>query len=347
MSRSTNPFFDAAVSLQKKWTEALFDLPKNGVDNGGLNLGGFAKMWTESIRSAVNQGLSLSDNAAQGVPDLLDNIKKTASGYEALLNLWIPKAPADDVHQDPTPEPSWPSANWMTSFMDTVLPKMPSPFTVPRPATPDIWQTATAQMTRNWAKFVSDLSQEAAERMSADREKEVSVQHFYESWLKAYETTAGRFLNVTAIGPARYDLEKISAGADTFIKYQTAAYDFFTQMLQTGLEALEEVASQANERFSGEITEDTLTEFFHLLMSIGEQKYHELFSSPLFCHSLETFLSRGLDFQKSVNDVTEIALRSTPIVTQSQADEIHSEVYALKKRIQELERLVGTMLDRA
>ncbi len=207
-----------------------------------------------------------------------------------------------------------------------------------------------ADLQKQWAQTISnlsgimsgenaDLGLFASEPVDEKEEhKGSNAHHFYESWLKTYESTVGRFVNMATVGPARCEFEKLNKSTDTYMKYQAATSDFSGKMLRTGMEAFLEVMGEAADLFSDEITEEDFDKFHHLLLKVGERRYHELFSSPLFCQSLESFINTGLDWRKAWSDMTEEALKTTPVVTQSQADEIHKEIYSLRKRLLELER---------
>jgi polyhydroxyalkanoate synthesis regulator phasin len=56
-------------------------------------------------------------------------------------------------------------------------------------------------------------------------------------------------------------------------------------------------------------------------------------------------INTGLEFHKASNEIAEEALKKTPIVTQSQADEMHREIYFLKKRVSELEHQFASVSD--
>jgi len=202
----------------------------------------------------------------------------------------------------------------------------------------EVWQEALSKMAANWAKFVVDLSRRAFENLQKGESRTDRVQDLYSSMIRTYEETLGRFINIPAIGPARYGVEKLGRSADTFLKFQTANVDFYGKLFKTGLDAVEEVLNQSREIFEGEITDETFDQFYHALMNVGEKRYYQLFTSTLFKQSIETMISNGLDFYKSWRELFEELLKATPIVTQSQADEVHKEIYLLRKRLSELER---------
>ncbi len=344
MSQNYSPFVNAAFDLQKQWTDAALNLANvvTGENSaiGGMDPFAVSKAWTEGMRATIDQSLSATAAATKGIPNLLDHLQQAASAYTSLLNLWAGIAQQGEETPDAT-DASGGAKAIFDKFFEQKWEFWPG-----RAFTPDLkgvrsWQQASASMMGNWTDYLRELGRRAGEEIADADPTGKAAHHFYQSWLNAYNSTIGRMINVTPIGPQLYEFEKYSKSADTYLKYQAATFDFHAKMLSTGVQALKEVLSEASKLFEKEFTEEALDQFFHLLMSVGERRYHELFTSPLFCQSLESMVTTGLDFQKAWNEVTEEMLRSTPIVTQTQADEMHREIYLLKKRVSALEKRLG------
>lgn len=350
MTDPSNPFMTAAFEMQKQWSEALANLtqevPIEPPDLGKMGATTAAKAWSEGLKQAIGNGVSASAAAAEGLPELLSQMKAAASSYATLVDAWTNSVSGS------TPEPLMPKQTngnhgeqmqWLWGFLNPetqfVPFKIPGTNGTPKP---ENWQRAMGTMAGNWAKFVSSVSESTGIKLESKETTQNTVGHFYNSWLKAYESTVGRFVNLPLVGPHRYEQEKVNKSIDAYMKYQAAVVDFHSKMLKTGFETLQEVIDESSKLVSEkEITDEVLDEIYHLLMNVGERRYHQLFSSPLFCQSLESLNSTGLEFRRAWHEMTEESLKSTPIVTQTQADEMHKEIYLLKKRVSELEGILA------
>ncbi|MCP4600993.1 MAG: hypothetical protein GY847_10790 [Proteobacteria bacterium] len=342
MSQSSNTFVDVAIGLQKQWSEALSNISNvvsgEKLDLNGLDTAPISKAWSEGIRQIVDNGLPKSVAATMKLPDFLEHVNQTTSNYTSLFDQWSQIPHMGDNKGDKSDRSTPNPVDWFKGFTNSMQSWLPAYEGLPGATGANAWQQAMTAMAGNWTRLVNDLGDRVNTNGANEKPETDQARHFYESWLKAYESTMGPFVNMTTIGPARYEVEKLNKGADTYMKYQAASADFYGKMYQTGMEALQEVMSESNNIFSDDVTDEGFNKFYHLLMTVGERRYHELFSSPLFCQSLESFINTGLDWYQARNDMTEEMLKSTPIVTQSQADEIYREMHSLKKRLMELER---------
>jgi hypothetical protein len=352
MNQASNPFFEAALAMQKQWTKAMSSMSHTfsgkSPENIGLDPAVAAQAWSEGMLRLFEQSMTSQETASMGMTQLIEHIQRTANTYASLMSAFTQmRRPKDSKNTETDSEDLNEGSDavaWLKNMFEPMSTWIPTPMPAPGAEGAQAWQQSMSKMAANWARLLTELSVRSKRGFEAGGMRTDEAQNFYNSWLKAYEPTIGRFINIAKVGPSRYEFEKLSKSADTYLKYQAATSDFLSRMFETGVETLQEVMDKSNALFSGEVNEETLDQFYHLLLTVGERRYYELFSSPLFCQSLEAFITTGLDFLKAWNDITEEMLKNTPIVTQSQADEVHKEIYLLKKRVAELERLA---VDRA
>ncbi len=341
MSESTNQILEMTLDLQKKWAETAMKM-SSALSSAGSNPKQplDAAAWMEQAQKIMAKGMADSGASPSSLSDLSEQLEQAASTYASLLGFAQAQSKKTDNAAEESTEANDISA-LLNQYQEMLSGWMPSEFAPPGMASAEAWQKASTTMMGNWARLMTDLTQRATDGFDAKTTPEDAVQGIYASWLKSYEATLGRFVNMPAVGPQRYSMEKLEKSTDTYLKYQAANSDFQSKITQTGIETLQEVTEKAEGLFSEKIEEETFDEFYALLMSVGERRYRDLFSTPLFCQSLEALVATGLDFLDSWNDLTEETLKSTPIVTQSQADEMHKEIYLLKKRLSQLEQRLG------
>lgn len=166
------------------------------------------------------------------------------------------------------------------------------------------------------------------------------VRAFHESWHKAYEDMFGKFLKVPSVGPTRELIEKLKRDVDSFISYAGAIAEFYVNMYEPGIDALEDIGQKGAD-ILGEGSPEKVREFYGFLIDTLEKRFFELFKSPAFGETLKTVLSASLEFRKRHHDMIEELLSDTPVVTRTEADEIHEQVYKLKKRVRDLEKKLG------
>lgn len=163
------------------------------------------------------------------------------------------------------------------------------------------------------------------------------VRAFHDSWHKAYEDMFGKFLKAPSVGPARELVEKLKQDADSFLNYAGALAEFYVNMYEPGIDALEDIGAKGADILGGGSPEE-MRQFYGFLIETLEKRFFELFKSPAFGETLKTVLNASLEYRKRHFDMMEELLKETPVVTRTEADEIHEQVYRLKKRVRELER---------
>ena len=350
MAGSVNQFFEVAREWQKQWANTLSDVQKATVSDtpglGEIKPENLVNAWSAGLRRTLEMQTKASEsdeNLKTSFPSLAEQFQQASTTYSSFMKIWADALKGGNGQA--SPQKSTADSHWMQKMMEP-LAELISPTSVPGVMGTEACQHASAAMLDNWLAFWKDLSVRAGEGLASDESQEDKMRHFYEAWLKRYESTIGRFVKFNAVGPARVELEKLSRSTDTYLKYQAAAAEFQNMMISTGVEALQEVMDSSEDIFNGEIvTEENFDQFHQLMVRVGERRFHELFSAPLFCQSLESLINTGLEFHKASNDIAEEALKKTPIVTQSQADEMHREIYLLKKRVSELERQIASVSD--
>lgn len=163
------------------------------------------------------------------------------------------------------------------------------------------------------------------------------VKAFHESWHRAYEDVFGKFLKVPSVGPMRELVEKLKQDVDSFLSYAGAIAEFYVNMYEPGIDALEDVGKKGADILGGGSPEE-IRQFYGFLIETLEKRFFELFKSPAFGETLKSVLSASLEFRRRHFDMMEELLKETPVVTRTEADEIHEQVYKLKKRVRELEK---------
>ncbi|MFH1229877.1 MAG: poly(R)-hydroxyalkanoic acid synthase subunit PhaE [Planctomycetota bacterium] len=187
----------------------------------------------------------------------------------------------------------------------------------------------------NWKKVSEGMDDIIKGKPDPSKYKE-----FYNSLIGGYESAFGKFIKMPMIGPSRQVLDKIHKSIDSFIKYCGAIVDFSLVLYSPGKESIEELSKKASYILKGEISQEKYKEFYEMLIKTFEDRFYQLFKTPAFSEVLKTTLEASMEFRKDHFAVVEEILKSTPIITRSEMNDVYQELYNLKKKVKELEKLM-------
>lgn len=290
--------------------------------------------------------MPLSDTAKDVYEKVLDANKM----YLSLFHFW--NTLAKNAEQQITPEHF---KGILTVWLDNQRDMFSRLFGLPLPVMPaDVkdpteWAKGMKSSLENWARLYQENYHPALEGWRKVSENVMEMlnpnvapaksKEFYDSWTKAYEETLGKFLKIPTVGPSRQVLDKMMKSIDSFIRYGAAAVDFSLALYKPSLQAIEEISPKVAETFKGKITPEQYKEFYELLVKTFEEKFYALFKSPAFAELLNTTLEASLNFRRHYFGVMEEMLKETPVVTDRKMDQVYQDLYNLKKRVKELEKI--------
>lgn len=164
-------------------------------------------------------------------------------------------------------------------------------------------------------------------------------ENLFHAWNAIYEKEFSRFFQLPALGIAREYQERVSKTADAYNRYQVSLGEFMRLLtLPVGRSCTvlqEKIAEMAQE---GELPEEGKT-YYDMWIKILEGHYMTLFQTPEYMEALAQTLNNLSHFRNARNAVVEDLLQGLPIPTQSELDDLHEEIYRLKRRQRELENV--------
>lgn len=168
-----------------------------------------------------------------------------------------------------------------------------------------------------------------------------STQEIFNMWLKTYEATMGRFVEMPAIGPAREKSEKMTKGISTFVNLYAAGMDISSDLQSVLMEAMRKVQEKTAKDMGGEISPDKYKEFYNTWIDTYSETFKEFSKSDHFASDMGKFNSYLMDFQKNNREMLEENyLKPMNLPTKTEIDEINKELYSLKKTVKELTRQI-------
>lgn len=164
-----------------------------------------------------------------------------------------------------------------------------------------------------------------------------STREFYDMWLKTYEATLGRFVDMPAVGPAREKSEKMMKGFSAFMNLYTAGMDTSSNLQSVFMEAMHKVQEKTAKDMEGEISPEKYKEFYNIWMETYSETFKEFSKSGHFVSDMGKLNSHLMDFQKYNREMLEDNyLKPMNLPTKTEIDEINKELYSLKKTVKEL-----------
>jgi hypothetical protein len=161
-----------------------------------------------------------------------------------------------------------------------------------------------------------------------------TVEEFHKAWMEAYEETVGRVVRIPSVGPAREKHDLVYRCVDAAARWHGAYLEFALEMQIPAREAFEKVAGKLATLITPESTPEDFQRFYEELTKETEARLFELFKSRRFAEAMKITLSTSLDFFKLTQELMELELKGTPIVTRSEMDEVEQELVATRRKVE-------------
>ena len=129
-------------------------------------------------------------------------------------------------------------------------------------------------------------------------------------------------------------MEKVTVYGQKLIELQNAMYT-------TGAKTWETLLFENAEELKKGADLSNIQEVFQKWVSKNEESMIELFKTDAFSKIQGELLDLGLDIKQRSEKVAETLLQPLPVVLRSEADELYTTIYELRKRISQLEKQVG------
>ncbi|MFH1421152.1 MAG: poly(R)-hydroxyalkanoic acid synthase subunit PhaE [Planctomycetota bacterium] len=295
-------------------------------------------------------------NKLMGTPELSDVFSKffsVTNAYSDLAKMWSLILPKNEANVAPDTIKTFLN-NWIENRKNSFFKLIGMPYSMGLTEVPggvnftevseiyrksiETWLEAYGKEYKPIFENITKISQKARD-LAKDGITHEDFVELYDSWFEGMDEPISKFLQIPAVGPTRQMLNKLSKSLDAYIKYCGASADFYLRMAKPSTEALEEISTQAAAILKdGEITEEKYRKFYDIIIKTFEKKFHDLLSSAGFTHSIKITLDTAMELRKSLFDIMEDNLKQTPIITRTEMDDVHKEIYLLKKKVKELNK---------
>jgi len=337
---ASNPFLDMWSKFSDSYMKANPFVNSFAADQ---NLGGLYPDWLKGYEQMSKQFYNAPTGGAFG--DIYPKFVEAADVYMKLFKAWTENS--GNISSSPEAMKNLLSL-WMNSQKE-VFGKL---FGLPIPSADNMGdftegikkslENFTQFYDQNFKPFAENWTKLSAQMQDAFQGKQdpAKYKELYDSWITGYESAFGKFLKMPMLGPSRLVMEKIHKSIDSFMKYCGATVDFNMVLYSPSKATIEELTQKAQTILKGEVTHEKYKQFYELLVKTFEDRFYQLFKTPAFGQSIKTALDSYLDFRNNHFAVIEEMLKSTPIITRTEIDDVYQELYNLKKRIKDLESLL-------
>jgi hypothetical protein len=173
--------------------------------------------------------------------------------------------------------------------------------------------------------------------LSMEKSSFESTREFFDMWLKVYNTTTGRLIEMPAVGPAREKSEKMMKGFSTFVNLYAAGMDTSSNFQSVFMEAMRKVQEKTATDMEGEISPEKYKDFYKIWIETYSETFKEFLKTGHFASDMGKLNSHLMDFQKYNREMLEENyLKPMNLPTKTEIGEINKELYFLKKTVKEL-----------
>lgn len=166
-------------------------------------------------------------------------------------------------------------------------------------------------------------------------------QDVFKALSEVYEKEIQQYLKMPPLGLTRFYQERFNELLNQHNIFETTLAEFLSILylpMEKSFKVFQEKLQQMAEE--GNIPTGT-KENYAMWLKILEGHYMNLFKSADYTEALHRVLKRFEDFMIVRNETLQDYLQMLPVVTNKDIDDLYKEFHLLKKRVRELEKLLG------
>lgn len=156
-----------------------------------------------------------------------------------------------------------------------------------------------------------------------------------------YEKTFGNFLQSPTLGYTREFNHKLLGGFDSWINFYKASFDYQLVLLNVWAKAFEELMRELAASEEKSRTIQNWRQFMQVWSSLFDRVFAETFRSQDTVEIQGKFLNAALTYRLHQQQLMEMFLKMNDLPTRSEVDEVHRNIYQLRKEIKSLKKAVA------
>jgi len=156
-----------------------------------------------------------------------------------------------------------------------------------------------------------------------------------------YEKTVGSFLQSPTLGYTREFNHKLLGGFDSWINFYKASFDYQLVLLNVWAKAFDELMRELATSEEKSRTIQNWRQFLQVWSSLFDRVFAETFRSQDTVEIQGRFLNAALSYRLHQQQLMEVFLKMNDLPTRSEVDEVHRNIYELRKEIKSLKKAVA------
>lgn len=201
------------------------------------------------------------------------------------------------------------------------------------------WAEIGSETTKSWfavVKTVSSIANGKTEPATRPHNPWIELNHFY--WNLMYENTLGNLVQMPLLGSTRGFNIKLLQAFDAWARLYPASVDYQIVLAEIQLQALEKMLQELTEK--GEAAKDW-PELQQLWSRTADRVFEEAFCLEDNLKIRGQLLNAVSHYKLCQQDVMEIWLKTMNLPLRSEVDEIHKNIYELRKELKDLKKTVA------
>ncbi len=197
------------------------------------------------------------------------------------------------------------------------------------------------EIQKQWMDRVSRLGRSTEAYQFEDMDQEI-----FRIWRDIYEKEFQKILHIPQLGLNRYSQERINQFLDRLNIVQTSLSEFlymFYVPLEKSAAVMQEKMEQMAEE--GKFSDD-FNEYYKIWIKTLEGHYMTLLQSNEYKEVLKNTINSVTDFKQAREEMLYDLLKSVPVPTNKEMDELYKDIYKMKKKLRKLEKLTEKYQDR-
>ena len=166
-------------------------------------------------------------------------------------------------------------------------------------------------------------------------------QDVFKALTEIYEKELRQYLKIPPLGLTRFYQERFNELLNSHNVFETTLAEFLSILylpMEKSFKVFQEKLQQMVEE--GNVPTSS-RESYAMWLKILEGHYMTLFKSPDYTEALHRVLKHFENFMIVKNETMQDYLQMMPVVTNKDIDDLYKEFYLLKKRVRELEKMLG------
>ncbi|MEP0879836.1 class III poly(R)-hydroxyalkanoic acid synthase subunit PhaE [Funiculus sociatus GB2-M2] len=154
-----------------------------------------------------------------------------------------------------------------------------------------------------------------------------------------YQQT-GNLLQSPSLGYTREFNNKLLKSFDAWTNFYKASFDYQLVLVDVWMKAFEQLMRLASSQEKGE-TLQNWRQFQQVWSRVFDQAFAQTFRSQNALEIQGKFLNAAMTYRLQQQQLMEVFLKMNNLPTRSEVDEIHRNVYELRKEIKSLKKALG------